>query len=51
MITQLLLEKDNFGKSGKFPVDSYEKSNCVSKLFFHWAFEKLKVIINNVDSK
>jgi hypothetical protein len=51
MITQVLLEKDDFGQSGKFPVDSYEKSNCVSKLFFHWAFEKLKVIKNKADCK
>jgi hypothetical protein len=51
MITQVLLEKDDFNESKKFSVDSYEKSNCISKLFFHWAYQKLKVIKIKVDSK
>ena len=36
--------KEHMVDDRKLGYDIYKKSNCFSKLFFHWAFKILKVI-------
>ncbi len=43
MTTQGLLDKKAISNSEQISVDYYKRSNYVSKLFFHWAFQILQV--------